>query len=171
VPGQSASESSGVATLLLNAPPDPLGRFCFYISRAYQPRHDVAQQEVQSKDRRSQIVGVGSRLAIQPVPAGDQARECQRKLALRCRENLSGSRPVKRNSREPLRALRQVSLRLARVRTLPAKGVQSSARHNQGDCASRTAMALAVVSWSTARIGRASGAAGIRARRARWLRP
>ena len=35
------------------------------------------------------------RLAIQPVPAGDRALECQRKLALGCRENLLGSRFVK----------------------------------------------------------------------------
>ena len=91
------SDSRGVASLLLNASPALLGRFCFYLSRANQPRHDIAQQEVQPEDRRSQIIGVGSRLAIQPVPTGDQARECQPKLALRCRENLPGSRPVKRD--------------------------------------------------------------------------
>jgi hypothetical protein len=46
-----------------------------------------------------------------------------------------------------------------------------SAPRNQGNCASSTAMAWAVVSSGAARHGMAAGGIGIKARRARWLRP
>jgi hypothetical protein len=58
------------------------------------PDHDVVWQKVQPGSCRSQIVRVRSGLAIEPVPAGDQAFEYQRQLALRRGEDLPGSRSV-----------------------------------------------------------------------------
>src|ERR1700675_4065494 len=73
----------------------PLRRFRLCTRRGHEPSHDVVQQKLQPEDRRSQIIGESIRLAIQPVPAADQALECQRELALRCRENLRGSGLIK----------------------------------------------------------------------------
>src|ERR1700722_8635676 len=76
--------------LLLNALV-PLRRFRLCTRRGHEPSHDMVQHKLQPEDRRSQIIGESIRLAIQPVPAADQAPESQRELALRCRENLRGS--------------------------------------------------------------------------------
>jgi hypothetical protein len=45
--------------------------------RRYESSHDVVEQKLQPEDRRSQIIGESIRLAIQPVPAADQALERQ----------------------------------------------------------------------------------------------
>jgi hypothetical protein len=70
-------------------------RLCLHRGRRYESSHDVVEQKFQPEDRRSQIIGESIRLAIQPVPAADQALESQRELALRCRKNLLGSGLIK----------------------------------------------------------------------------
>ena len=80
--------------LLLNALV-PLRRFRLCTRRGHEPSHDVVEQKLQPEDRRSQIIGESATLAIQPVPAADQALESQRELARRGCKNLLGSGLIK----------------------------------------------------------------------------
>jgi len=85
---------SRYGALLLNALV-PLRRFRLCTRRSHESSHDVVEQKLQPEDCRSQIVGVSSGLAIEPVPASDQAPECEREFALRGYQNLLGSRLIK----------------------------------------------------------------------------